>query len=203
MAPVTVGLLVFGYLIGSIPFSFLIAKAQGVDLRRVGSGNTGASNVWRNCGFPSFLLALGLDMAKGCVPTWIAYHGAHLAPVAVIAVGISAMLGHAFPLFLRFRGGKAVATSAGVLLALQPWLVLLSACVWTIVYKIKRYPSLSSLLATFVTAVASSLLAVSSPFPVEFSLFVWVALIVVIYMHRDNIQRLLRGQEMGIGPRTK
>lgn len=198
-----VALMIFGYLVGSIPWSFLIGKARGVDLRKVGSGNTGASNVWRNLGFKPFLLAFGLDLAKGTLPTWIAYRVAHQSPTATIVVGVCAMLGHIFPLFLGFRGGKAVATLAGVLLALEPWLIVVAAVVWISAYKLKGYPSLSSLLATFATAIAATFLAMQDRMPQEFAAFVWVALIVVIYMHRANIQRLLKGQEMGIGPRTK
>lgn len=203
MAALFLALLIFGYLVGSIPFSFMVAKARGVDLRLVGSGNTGASNVWRNCGLPAFLFALALDMAKGAVPTFVAYRLAEQSPISAIAVGVMAMLGHLYPVFLGFRGGKAVATAAGVLLALQPVLVLLAAIVWTAVYRLRGYPSLSSLLATFVTALASTVLYMRGQTPLPVSAFVWVALAVVVYTHRANIQRLLRGQEMGIGPRTK
>ena len=197
------GLCLFAYLVGSIPFSFLVAKSRGVDLRKVGSGNTGASNVWRNCGFPAFLVALALDMTKGFVPTWVAYRLVQVAPVPVLIVGVVAMLGHMLPIFLRFRGGKAVATAAGVLLALNPWLVLLAAVLWSAVYKLKGYPSLASMVSTFLTALAGTWMALTQNFPVAFAAFIWVALVVVVYMHRANIQRLLRGQELGIGPRTK
>ncbi|GAC1353969.1 MAG: glycerol-3-phosphate 1-O-acyltransferase PlsY [Herpetosiphon sp.] len=193
----------FGYLIGAIPFSFLIARMLGVDLRKVGSGNTGASNVWRSCGFTPFVVALMLDMSKGCVPTFVAFHTVHASPVVTVATGICAMLGHMFPVFLRFKGGKAVATAAGVLLALQPGLVLLSAVVWSAVYKLKGYPSLSSMVATFTTAVAATWMASVGYLAAPFAMFVWLALAVVVYMHRSNIQRLLHGQEMGIGPRAK
>ena len=115
---VTVALLVvLGYLIGSIPFSFLVARAQGIDLRKVGSGNTGASNVWRACGFRWFLVALVLDIFKGFVPTAIAYRGLHIEPLPTIIVGLAAMLGHAYPVFLDFRGDKDVDTIGGVMLA--------------------------------------------------------------------------------------
>ncbi len=204
MAAITLAaLLLVSYLIGSIPFSFLIAKAHGVDLRKVGSGNTGASNVWRNCGFSAFLLAFALDMAKGAVPTFVASSMAHTSPVWTMIVGMSAMLGHLFPIFLRFKGGKAVATAGGVLFAIQPGLFVLAALVWTAVYKLKGYPSLASLSASLIVAFAGTWMAYVGRFPTVFAGYIWVALVVVIYMHRSNIQRLMDGQEMGIGPRTK
>ncbi len=203
VTPTLLWLCGFAYLFGAIPFSFLVAKSRGVDLRTVGSGNTGASNVWRNCGFRPFLAALALDMLKGAVPAALAYRWAHLAPPLVIVVGLVAMLGHMFPVYLRFRGGKAVATAAGVALAMNPLLVALAAASWTVVYKIKGYPSLASMVSTFTTALAATWMAATDRLPWPFAGFVWVALVVVVYMHRANIQRLLAGQEMGIGPRAK
>ncbi|MBA3945290.1 MAG: glycerol-3-phosphate 1-O-acyltransferase PlsY [Herpetosiphonaceae bacterium] len=204
MAAITLAaLLLVSYLVGSIPFSFLIAKARGIDLRQVGSGNTGASNVWRNCGFLPFLVALALDMAKGAAPTFVASSIAHTSPIWTMIVGMCAMLGHLFPIFLRFKGGKAVATAGGVLFAIQPGLFVLAALVWTAVFKLKGYPSLASLSAAVIVAVAGTWLAYTGHFPMIFAGYIWVALVLVVYMHRSNIQRLLAGQEMGIGPRTK
>lgn len=191
------------YLIGSIPFSFLIAKARGVDLRTVGSGNTGASNVWRLLGFRTFVPALLLDMLKGTLPTWLAYEVGQVGPNATILVGLCAVLGHMFPLFLGFRGGKAVATATGVLLALQPWLVVIASVTWIVFYRLKGYPSLSSLMGGLAAVIAATLWTTLGTLPLQFALYVWVAFAVVVYNHRTNIQRLLHGQEMGIGPRTK
>ena len=191
------------YLIGSIPFSFLIAKARGVDLRTVGSGNTGASNVWRLLGFRTFVPALLLDMLKGTLPTWLAYEVGQVGPNATILVGLCAVLGHMFPLFLGFRGGKAVATATGVLLGLQPWLVVIASVTWIVFYRLKGYPSLSSLMGGLAAVIAATLWTTLGTLPLQFALYVWVAFAVVVYNHRTNIQRLLHGQEMGIGPRTK
>lgn len=112
-------LVLLGYLAGSIPFSLLVARAWGADLRVAGSGNIGAANVWRTCGFTAFALAMSGDMLKGALPT-VAAHMLHLPPLAVVTVGAAAMLGHARSLFLGFRGGKAVATGGGALLAMAP-----------------------------------------------------------------------------------
>src|ERR687883_157529 len=120
---IVASLIVLGYLTGSIPFSFLVGKLRGVDLRKVGSGNTGASNVWRSCGFKWFVLALSLDVLKGFVPTALAYRVLHVDPLVTVLVGLAAMLGHVYPAFLRFKGGKAVATTGGVMFAIHPALL--------------------------------------------------------------------------------
>ncbi len=104
-------LIAAAYLAGSIPFSFLVARARGVDLRTVGSGNVGGANVWRSCGFGPFIVAAALDILKGTLPTLGALLLLPGRPIATVLVGLGAILGHTFPLFLKFKGGKAVATS--------------------------------------------------------------------------------------------
>ena len=118
------GLMIVGYLAGSVPFSYLVARARGVDLRTVGSGNIGGANVWRACGFGPFVVAAALDMLKGMLPTLAALWLLPGQPGIAVLVGVAAILGHSYPLFLGFKGGKAVATSGGVLLAIMPVLVL-------------------------------------------------------------------------------
>ena len=107
----TVVLMALAYLLGSVPFSYLVARANGVDLQQVGSGNVGGANVWRSCGFGPFIVAATCDILKGMLPTLAALHLAGLPPGAVMLVGVAAILGHTFSLFLKFKGGKAVATS--------------------------------------------------------------------------------------------
>jgi len=196
-------LIVLGYLFGSIPFSFLVAKSRGVDLRKVGSGNTGASNVWRSCGFVPFVVALALDIFKGFVPTAIAYQVVGVDPVTSIVVGLVAMLGHVYPIFLGFRGGKAVATAGGVMLGLHPGLLIASAVIWTVIYKLSGYPSVASMLGIVILALASTALALMNRLEPAFAVFIWITLVVIFYLHRANIARLLRGTEHGIGPRAK
>jgi len=199
----TVALLVFGYLCGSIPFSYLVGRTQGVDLRKVGSGNTGASNVWRAIGFKPFVVALALDILKGFVPTAVAYHVLHASPWVVVAVGFAAIAGHAFPAFMRFHGGKSVATTGGVMLAMQPVLLLASAIVWTIIYKLTGYPSVSSLLGIVIIAVASTIMTSMGVLPAAFCFFVWASLVIMFYLHRANIQRLMQGTENRIQRKAK
>jgi len=196
-------LVVLGYGVGSIPFSFLVAKTQGVDLRTVGSGNTGASNVWRACGFKTFVVALALDIFKGFVPTVIAYRVVEVEPLAGILVGLAAMLGHVYPLFMRFRGGKAVATSGGVMLAIEPVLLIASVLLWTAIYKLSGYPSVASLLGMVVLAVGATMMTVTGRLDPAFSGFIWVTLVIVFYLHRANIDRLMHGTENRIGRKAK
>lgn len=197
------GLVVLGYLIGSIPFSFFVAKAKGVDLRRVGSGNTGASNVWRSCGFTCFVVALVLDIVKGFVPTAVAYHVLEQPPLQSILVGLAAMAGHVYPIFMGFRGGKAVATTGGVMLAVQPVLLLASAVIWTIIYKVSGYPSVASLLGIVILAVGATIMSLMDRLDPVFSLFIWISLVIMFYLHRANIERLMRGTEHGIDRKAK
>ncbi len=196
-------LVVLGYGVGSIPFSFLVAKTQGVDLRTVGSGNTGASNVWRACGFKTFVVALALDIFKGFVPTVIAYRVVEVEPLAAILVGLAAMLGLVYPLFMRFRGGKAVATSGGVMLAIEPVLLIASVLLWTAIYKLSGYPSVASLLGMVVLAVGATMMTVTGRLDPAFSGFIWVTLVIVFYLHRANIDRLMHGTENRIGRKAK
>ncbi len=198
----TLGLMLMAYVIGSIPFSFMVAKAKGIDLRKVGSGNTGASNVWRAAGFKHFVVALILDIFKGWLPTFIAHSVVGVAAITTIGVGLFAVLGHVYPIFMRFKGGKAVATTGGVILGFAPILTITAAVVWTIVYKLSRYPSVASMVDVVVIAVLGTVMAYFDRLDPIFAAFIWVAVIYVFYLHRANIQRLLKGQEIGIGSKN-
>jgi acyl phosphate:glycerol-3-phosphate acyltransferase len=195
----TIGLVVFGYLIGSVPFSWVVARTKGIDLRKVGSGNTGASNVWRSAGFKFFVVALFLDIFKGWLPTFLAHYIFETSPLVTITVGLCAVLGHVFPIFMGFRGGKAVATTGGVIMGFAPILTLTAAIVWTIVYQIWKYPSVASLVDGLVIAILATIMAYFDRLDNLFAVFVWAAVLFMFYLHRANIQRLMRGQEIGIG----
>jgi glycerol-3-phosphate acyltransferase PlsY len=201
------GLLAAAYLYGSVPFGFLAAKLlKGVDIRTTGSGNIGATNAARVLGFRFFPVIMLLDMSKGFVPTFLASRyfaqgGYEPAPVAV-AAGLCAILGHVFPVYLHFKGGKAVATGTGVFLVLAPWAVLIAAGIWAAVFAVWRYVSLASVSAA-VTLPVAFFLVYGDPggtgrFGAGFSI---VAAAFVIYLHRGNIRRLLAGTENRIGRR--
>lgn len=191
----TAGLVIAAYLIGAVPFSYLVARARGVDLRTVGSGNIGGANVWRACGFGPFVIAAALDMLKGLLPTLAALW---LLPGdfgAIVLVGVAAILGHTFPIYLGFKGGKAVATSAGVLLGIFPLLLPFGVAAWALGFLITRMSSVGSLSAAAIEMIASVVFFLNGQMPLAYLLFVWVVAVLIVYLHRANIQRLRAGTE--------
>jgi glycerol-3-phosphate acyltransferase PlsY len=200
-------ILVLSYLVGSIPSGFLAARARGIDLRTVGSGNIGATNAMRVLGKPIGLLVLLADAAKGVVACAVVAplvlralgSGAPGGEGPVIAAGLGAILGHNFTCWLRFRGGKGIATSAGVLLVLMPQALGVCFGVWLVVFALGRIVSLASLAAAVALPLALWWLDRSAAL-----LTVGLALsALAIYRHRANIQRLLNGTEPRVGGRTK
>lgn len=192
---VSVWLVPLGYLAGSIPFGFLIAKATtGVDVRKAGSGNIGATNVLRVVGSGAGTLTLALDALKGWAP--VALGRLLGAPeLLVAAIGLATFLGHLYPLFLGFRGGKGVATALGVLLALFAKIALLIVGVWLLTAALFRYSSLAAL----VTAVAAPFLvwALDGRSP-----YVGLTIMIcgfILIRHRENVNRLLAGHEGKMG----
>jgi glycerol-3-phosphate acyltransferase PlsY len=189
--------LVGAYLVGSIPFSYLVARAFGVaDVRNVGSGNVGATNVMRSAGKGPGIAALVLDALKGVVATLAAVRlfpqSQWLPPLAALA----AVLGHVFPVWLGFRGGKGVATGAGALAPLAPVATAAAAVVFLLTVLFTRYVSLSSILAAAALA-AFAFLWTTSPVAICAAL---VAAFVVL-KHKGNIERLLQGTERRLGRR--
>jgi glycerol-3-phosphate acyltransferase PlsY len=181
--------LVVGYGFGSIPFGLLLTRWAGAgDIRQIGSGNIGATNVLRTGRKGLALATLLLDLAKGGLPTALGL--AALGPVMGAVAGAGAILGHCFPVWLGFRGGKGVATAAGVVLGLTPLLFPIILLAFVVVVWATRWVSLSSITAAVLAPVAA-LLAGNGP---AAGLYLLVAALVVL-KHRDNIGRLLRGQE--------
>jgi len=184
--------LVFGYLLGSIPFGLLLTRAAGLgDVRTIGSGNIGATNVLRTGNKGLAAATLILDMLKGTAAVLIAgFYGTEFA----IAAGLGAFLGHLFPVWLGFKGGKGVATYIGVLAGLMWQAALLFGAVWIVVALAMRYSSLSALIACVVTPIALYLWGR----PDLATLFAGLS-VVVFVKHRANIARLLAGTEGKIG----
>jgi len=195
----TLALMALAYLIGSVPFSYLVARARGVDLRQVGSGNVGGANVWRSCGFGPFVVAATLDILKGMLPTLVALRWARLLPGEVMLVGVAAIFGHTFSVFLKFKGGKAVATSTGVLLAVFPLLIPFGVVAWAVAFLLTRMSSVGSLSAAAVELIAGTALYLMGQLPLAYALFIWFMGAFIIYMHRTNIQRLIDGTETRFG----
>ena len=180
-----------GYLAGSLPFGYWVVRAtKGVDIRTAGSGNIGASNVWRTYGWRLGLPVAALDVAKGFAPALTATLVAgHLAGVAA---GAAAMLGHWRPIFLGFaKGGKMVATGGGAFVGVAPLLGLAGAGTWIVVFLLTRYASVASML----TACALPVLAFVLGYPWPVIAFAGSAAVAVVVLHRANIRRLLSGTE--------
>ena len=197
------GIVVAAYLIGSIPFSYLIVKLVAhKDVRRVGSGNVGATNAMRAAGKKAGVIALLLDLAKGIVAVLIARRiGA--PPVLVGAAAVAAMLGHCYPVWLGFQGGKGVATSAGALGALAPSALILALAAFAVVVAWKRYVSLGSIVAAALFPLCiwiAQRLGWEEREPWMLLSAALIALIVIV-KHRPNLERMRQGIEPRLGER--
>ncbi len=189
------------YLIGAIPTSYWVVRAvKGVDLRTVGSGNLGATNAYRQLGAPLAIAIALFDIAKGAFPVLVLAPWVGLGPVGAMLLGMVAVLGHVFSLFVGFRGGKGAATGGGVILALAPlaWLVVAGA--WALVTRLTGFVSLASIVAALVLPPAVWLLDASARPALP---LVMVLSVAVIFMHRSNIIRLVRGTESRFGRKTQ
>lgn len=188
---------VIAYLVGSIPTSYLVARlAAGIDLREHGSKNLGATNLYRTLGW-KYAVPTGLfDVAKGWAPVWFLAPRVGPAPWIPFVVGIGAVVGHVFSVFVKFRGGKGVATAAGVVLALAPIPLLGSALVWIAVLRGTGYVSLASMSGAVAFPVAAWLMQPNDRwlewFGVGFAAF-------ILFNHRSNIRRLRAGTESRFG----
>ena len=185
---------ILGYLIGSVPFAFLIARRRGIDLRRAGSGNVGATNVLRTTSASYAVLAMCLDVTKGALAVFAARTLATSAAAPVVA-GLAAVVGHIYPPWLGFRGGKGVATAAGVFAVLAPLAVASAASIFVIVVWLTRYVSLGSLVAAAALLIAAVLQGV----PPHVSIAAAITAFLVGYGHRANITRLMAGTEPRLG----
>jgi len=196
----TPGLLVWlaaSYLLGAIPTSYLTVKlATGQDLRQLGSGNLGATNLFRQLGW-AFAIPVGLfDLAKGAIPVIVFGPRAGGGEVVPLLLGAAAVVGHVFSVFVRFKGGKGVATGAGVVLATAPWAFLVALVVWAVVTRWSGYVSLGSIIAAAALPPAVWLLH-----PERRGIVWLLALLAVaiIALHRANIRRLVEGTESRFG----
>lgn len=181
--------IVIAYLLGSIPSGVWIGKIlYHKDIREYGSGNTGATNTFRILGVKAGIAALVIDVLKGTlatsIPIWL---GTDIHP---IFIGVFAIIGHIFPLYIKFKGGKAVATSAGVALALHPIFLFIFVGVFLAILFTTSTVSIASILAVFFAAIGSFFL--NDPF---FSVIIWIIVFLILYLHRENIQRLRKGTE--------
>ncbi len=192
-----IAIVVGAYLMGSIPFGLLIGKKWGVDVREVGSGNIGATNVARNLGKKIGALVLLLDVLKAAIPTLIAkllVEQGELALEYLALAAIAAILGHCYPPWLKFRGGKGVATSLGVFLVIDPPLAAIGLGIFIAIYTVFRKVSLGSISAAIAFPVL--LWIFERPMPLVYLGIAGAGIIVI--KHRANILRVVRGEESGV-----
>jgi glycerol-3-phosphate acyltransferase PlsY len=188
------------YLLGAIPTSYWVYKvARGVDLRTVGSGNLGATNLYRQAGW-KFAIPVGIvDMLKGTIPVVLLAPWAGLGLVGAVGLGLIAVAGHVFSVFVGFKGGKGVATGGGVILGLAPWAFLVSLGLWIVVVKLSGYVSLGSIIAALSLPLSAWLL---HPDRRDIVLPISALALLVVWFHRGNIRRLMQGTENRFGRRV-
>jgi glycerol-3-phosphate acyltransferase PlsY len=184
------------YLVGSVPFAFLLARRHGVDLRRAGSGNVGATNVLRTAGVSSGVMAMSLDALKGALAVIVAER-LTTGPATPVAAGLASIIGHVYPVWLGFRGGKGVATAAGVFAILAPVALGIAGSVFLVAVWMTRYISVGSLAAAITLAVAASAAAL----PAAVIAGAIIAALIIIHRHRGNLARLSSGTERRVGQR--
>jgi glycerol-3-phosphate acyltransferase PlsY len=184
------------YLVGSVPFAFVLARRRGIDLRRVGSGNVGASNVLRTSGVRHAVAAMCLDGAKGCMAVMVAQR-LTVGEATPVAAGVASIIGHIYPVWLGFRGGKGVATATGVFAVLAPLALGIASSVFVLVVWTTRYISVGSLAAAITLAVA----AVASDVPAAVAVGAIVSALIIVHRHRANLARLFAGTERRVGQR--
>lgn len=196
------------YLLGSIPWGFIIGKLNGVDVRQEGSKNIGATNVTRCVGKKAGKLCFALDFLKGALPVLAAQFffkdSKNIFEYVVIAALFASVIGHMFPVFLKFHGGKGVSTAAGAVMALAPLPLVVALLVWVVVFLVSRYVSLASIAAAAVLPIVAWILYLVK-FGSELSrtpsvlIFLTIIALLAILRHHSNIQRLLNGTENRFG----
>ncbi len=189
---------ILGYLAGSVPFAFLLARRAGIDVRVVGSGNVGAANVMRTTGTGRAIAVMALDVAKGAVAVLVAHLASGGAALAALT-GAAAVVGHVYPVWLRFHGGKGVAVAAGVFAVLAPVATGVAALLFLITVWTTRYVSLGSVAAT--VALPPTAWLTGAPAAVVGT--AWGTAALIVFRHRTNLRRLRDGTERRLGSRQQ
>ncbi len=195
--------LLAAYLLGSLSFAVITSRLMGLaDPRAYGSGNPGATNVLRSGNKAAAVITLLLDALKGYLPVWLALHFGPrfgLGDAAAAFVGLAAFLGHLWPVFFRFQGGKGVATAGGVLLAFNPWLGLATVATWGIIAFFFRYSSLASIVSAVLAPFYLALIWGAEPAMVALVLMS----LLLIWRHEGNVRKLIAGQESKLGQKAE
>ena len=187
-------LILISFFLGSIPFGYLLGLLKGVDIRRHGSGNVGATNVARVLGKKYGVIVYILDFLKGFIPTFLAAKLFGIDSWITALVGLAAVLGHMFSPFLGFRGGKGVATASGVLFGISPLLGFIVLAVWFLTFKRSGYVSLGSIIAALFSIFLVGVL--NYPFPIKF--LVTITAVLILVKHKSNLGRLMEGRELKV-----
>jgi glycerol-3-phosphate acyltransferase PlsY len=211
---ILIGLIPVGFFVGSIPFGFIVGKMKGIDVRAAGSGNIGATNVGRLLGRKFGILVFLLDVMKGALPMLIASmlllnesNHDSITYILWLTIGFATILGHMFPPWLKFKGGKGVATGLGVLFGLWPYYTLCGAIVfvvWIVIFLVTKYVSVASILSTVCFPIIYVIIGINrgwDPFGKQLPLFVYAMVVglMIVYKHRTNISRLMAGTENRFG----
>lgn len=183
---------ILAYLLGSVPFGLLVAKAKGVNIREVGSGNIGATNVFRSIGKGPGIFTFVCDFLKGFVPGFFFVVWGGTDPRFGLLFGMLAILGHNFPVFLKFKGGKGIATSAGMLAGVAPVAVLWGIGCWLVIFLCSGFVSLASIIAASLIGGVGWIVP---DYSLIKSIMLTVLAVLAVYRHKTNIQRLLKGEE--------
>ena len=192
-------------LLGAIPWGFIIGKSKGIDIREHGSKNIGATNVTRVIGKKWGVLCFAIDFLKGFIPVItvrVLFPAVFfLTPVevstAIILAVLGTVLGHMYPVYLKFKGGKGISTGAGALVAITPYAVICGLAIWVIVFKLSKYVSLASIVAAIAVSILSFIFSYQGVFPIDNILLYFIVFVslMAIYKHKANIKRLLNGTE--------
>jgi glycerol-3-phosphate acyltransferase PlsY len=209
-----IGVVAIGYLLGSIPFGVIIAKRRGIDVTQYGSGKTGTTNVLRTAGTKAAAMVFGLDLLKGILAVVVAGlmigrdylvidgHAVGML-IAQVMAALAAMAGHTWSVFLKFRGGRGVATFFGGLVALCPFAALFGGEIFIIGTGLSRFVSLGSIAAVVSTYGVLVPLTIVYGFPIEYLIYALIGAVVILVTHRSNIARLLRGRERRLGEKAQ
>lgn len=190
--------IVVSYLLGSIPSGLVLGKLRGLDVRRYGSGNIGSTNVLRTVGIREGVLVLVADVLKGVLAVVM---GRYIigTPAGEMAGGLAAVAGHDWSIYIKFQGGRGVATAAGALLVMSPAVAGAAICLFIVVVALTRYVSLGSMTAALGAVAIMGALTALDREPVEYLIYIGIAAALIIFQHRDNIARLLSGTESKLG----
>ncbi len=195
---------ILSFLIGSIPTGYLVARMRGIDIRQHGSGNIGATNVFRTLGKPLGIFVFIIDAMKGIAAVWLAARLGGSEGFSGLVAAVAVIAGHNYTPWLGFKGGKGIATSAGVLIALAPWVALIGLAVWVTLFYATRYVSVASIGAAISLPVSAGLLLAAGRGSVHLFGFLLLISTLAIWRHRANIRRLRDGTEPRfVGKRKK